>query len=172
MTTELHVNADSLVRVVAILAKENVAFSVIPLNPLNPSFCVRVENIRPSIIDKCKLGADWTDLTFSALTEAGNIRWMEWMGRPNGDAMIGFNALELGGETGEALNEVKKFERHRMGVVGGTPPEDFLPKVASEIADVVICCDKLASSIGFNLARAVRDKFNATSVKNNLQTRL
>ena len=44
--------------------------------------------------------------------------------------------------------------------------------LGGELADVVICVDLLASALGGDLGEAVRRKFNATSEKNGLLTRL
>lgn len=82
---------------------------------------------------------------------------------------LSFRGNELAGETGEACNIIKKLERERMGQVGSRSTADAL---AEEIADVVICADLIAMEAGFDLSEAVRRKFNKTSEKYGLSTRL
>lgn len=80
-----------------------------------------------------------------------------------------FYAVELGGEAGEVLNEVKKLEREALGMVGSRSSK---AKLAEELADVVICADLLAIRYGIDLADAIAEKFNATTDKNGLSTYL
>lgn len=109
------------------------------------------------------------DLTFGALRAANEEREKLWCadGDPVPDLL--FRAVELGGEVGEALNVVKKLERERHGWRGSRASKEDL---ASELADVIICADLLASAAGIDLAAAVAEKFNATSEKVGLPTRL
>ncbi len=80
-----------------------------------------------------------------------------------------FWAVELGGEVGEALNEVKKLRREELGWRGSRTTRE---KLAEEIADVIICVDSLARHYGIDLAAAVTRKFNATSEKQGFPHRL
>ncbi len=73
-----------------------------------------------------------------------------------------FFATELGGEVGEALNEVKKLEREKLGWKGSRTTVENL---ADELADVVICAQNLAICYGIDLQESIIRKFNATSVK-------
>lgn len=73
-----------------------------------------------------------------------------------------FRATELGGEVGEALNEVKKLEREKMGFRGS---RTTVEKLADELADIIICADLVAAEYGIDLEEAVRRKFNETSDK-------
>lgn len=73
-----------------------------------------------------------------------------------------FFATELGGEVGEALNEVKKLEREKLGWKGS---RTTVEKLADELADVVICAQNLAHCYGIDLQDAITRKFNATSEK-------
>jgi NTP pyrophosphatase (non-canonical NTP hydrolase) len=73
-----------------------------------------------------------------------------------------FFAVELGGEVGEALNEVKKLEREKLGWRGSRTTID---KLADELADVIICTQNLANCYGIDLREAVTHKFNVTSDK-------
>lgn len=82
---------------------------------------------------------------------------------------LSFRGNELAGETGEACNVIKKLERERLGIRGSRATIDQL---AEELADVIICADLTAMAVGIDLEKAVRDKFNATSAKIGLQTRL
>jgi NTP pyrophosphatase (non-canonical NTP hydrolase) len=100
------------------------------------------------------------------LRKANKIRQIEWDGDKVG---ILFRAIELAGEVGEAMNIVKKLERERLHIKGSRATIDEL---ADEIADVVICADLLAMQLDIDLAEAVRRKFNATSAKYGLSTRL
>ena len=101
-----------------------------------------------------------TTLLFSDLRAANAARSIAWSG---GQSLgVEFSAIELGGECGELLNEIKKLLRARRGMVGGSTSTDA---IASELADVVICADLLAAELGINLGHAVIEKFNQTSRK-------
>lgn len=80
-----------------------------------------------------------------------------------------FRATELAGEVGEACNVIKKLERERIGLVGSRDTKEHL---AEELADIVICTDLVAMDAGIDLGAAIAAKFNATSEKNGLATRL
>ncbi|MGH6775924.1 MazG-like family protein [Brucella tritici] len=80
-----------------------------------------------------------------------------------------FRATELAGEVGEACNVIKKLERERIGLVGS---RDTKVHLAEELADIVICTDLVAMDAGIDLDAAIAAKFNATSEKNGLATRL
>lgn len=80
-----------------------------------------------------------------------------------------FHAAELGGEVGEALNVVKKLHREAMGWRGSRATKEEL---ALELADVLICLDKLAAYYGVDLAKATVHKFNQTSDKVGLPHKL
>jgi NTP pyrophosphatase (non-canonical NTP hydrolase) len=47
---------------------------------------------------------------------------------------------------------------------------DLLDGLADELADVVICVDRIAAKLNLDLGECVRRKFNATSAKNDLKT--
>jgi len=101
------------------------------------------------------------------LRDANKTRQAEW--DPSDQITLGFRGLELGGEVGEAQNVIKKLERERMGIRGS---RDTLEHLAEELADVVICADLVAMHAGVDLANAVQAKFNATSEKVGLKTRI
>ncbi len=106
-------------------------------------------------------------VNFWTLREANETRQKEW----DKDAAITglYRATELGGEVGEALNVVKKLERERLGIAGSRAT---LAELAAELADVVICADLVAMEYGIRLGEAVQQKFNATSRKVGLKTRI
>lgn len=70
------------------------------------------------------------------------------------------------GELGEAANIAKKLNRVRDGIPGNREtPDELRAQLADEIADTFIYLDLLAQAAGIDLADAVPDKFNRTSVK-------
>ncbi len=71
------------------------------------------------------------------------------------------------GELGEAANVLKKLNRVRDGVtnVGDAPANVLRDQFADEVADTFIYLDLLAQAAGFDLAEAVRAKFDRTSAK-------
>jgi len=103
----------------------------------------------------------------SSLRAANEARQLEW--DPANQITLSYRGCELGGEAGEALNEIKKLERERMGMVGS---RSTIEKLAEELADVVICADLIAMQVGIDLEEAIRDKFNATSEKYGLHVRM
>jgi len=106
-------------------------------------------------------------MDFQTLRQANQQRHEEWA---NGaEVSLAFRGLELAGEAGEVCNELKKLERSRLGMVGG---KDGLADVAEELADVLVCVDLVAMDLGIDLGDAVKAKFNKTSEKNGLTTRL
>ncbi len=82
---------------------------------------------------------------------------------------LAYRGNELAGECGEACNVIKKLERARLGVRGSTASRQDL---ADELADVIICVDLIAGDCHIDLEEAVRAKFNATSEKYGLETRI
>lgn len=106
-------------------------------------------------------------MDFIELRKANLKRHKEWA---DGVVLpLSFRGLELAGEAGETCNKLKKMERNRLGIVGGDYDIDG---VAEELADVLICADLIAMDLGIDLAIAVRAKFNKTSEKNGLVTRI
>jgi NTP pyrophosphatase (non-canonical NTP hydrolase) len=88
---------------------------------------------------------------------------------PEGKCTVLYRATELGGETGEALNIVKKMERSRLGIPGANAT---LAQLADELADVVIAADLLAMVAGIDLEAATREKFNRDSDRWGLKTKI
>jgi NTP pyrophosphatase (non-canonical NTP hydrolase) len=98
---------------------------------------------------------------------ANQKRQLEWDG--DNQLSLTYQGNELAGECGEACNVIKKLERERLGLRGSRAT---LQDLADELADVVIVADLIAARMGINLAQAVIDKFNATSAKYGLETRM
>jgi len=63
------------------------------------------------------------------------------------------------GELGEYANVRKKFER------GDIDREAFMQAAADELADTVTYIDLLAMQLGISLNKAIRSKFNRTSLR-------
>lgn len=101
------------------------------------------------------------------LRVANEKRHIEWA--KGASIPLSFRGLELAGEAGEVCNELKKIERTRLGMVGGRSGTDALKE---ELADVLVCVDLIAMDLGIDLSDALRDKFNKTSEKYGLVTRL
>ena len=123
-------------------------------------------------------------LNFQDFRAANALRQSEW--DPSNVIDISYRGNELAGEAGEALeralevillgiatgkmsNTVKKLARERLGIRGSRAT---LADLADELADVVICVDLLAMANDIDLGEAVRKKFNETSEKYALKTRL
>ena len=104
---------------------------------------------------------------FNNLRKANEARQLEW--DPNDCVTLAYRGNELAGEVGEACNVIKKLERERMGIRGSRAS---IPMLAEELADAVICLDLIAMKCGIDLGAATRAKFNATSTKYGLKTRL
>jgi len=107
-------------------------------------------------------------MTVHADLRAANLaRQAEW--DTDGQITLSYRGNELAGEVGEACNIIKKLERERMGIAGSRAT---LADLAEELADVIICADLIAMQLGIDLNRAVAEKFNKTSEKVGLTTRL
>jgi NTP pyrophosphatase (non-canonical NTP hydrolase) len=101
------------------------------------------------------------------LREANIVRQREWDANEEFDLV--FRAVEMAGEMGEACNVIKKLERERLGKRGSRAT---IAQLAEELADVIICVDLVAMDAGIDLVSAVRAKFNASSEKLGLATKL
>ena len=121
---------------------------------------------------------------YRTLRAANAARQLEW----DADNQItsSYRANELAGEMGEALeraldlivlaaavgklsNTIKKLERERLGIRGS---RSTVEQLAEELADVVICTDLVAMDYNIDLDESTRKKFNETSEKQNLKTRM
>ena len=105
------------------------------------------------------------------LRQANLVRQGEWDSNNEIDGPLGllFRSNELGGEVGEVQNEVKKLVREQLGIKGG---KQNVEDLKDEIGDVLISLDLLAMDYGISLADAARTKFNKTSEKHDLTTRI
>ncbi len=106
-------------------------------------------------------------VTFNVLREANRNRQQEWPGNDKAD--VAFRALEVAGEAGELSEAVKKLLRAERGIKGSTATVD---DVASEMGDLLVSLDLLADALGIDLGRAVEKKFNRTSEKYGMRTRI
>ena len=104
---------------------------------------------------------------YTKLRDANRTRQAEW--DQDNQITLTYRGNELAGEVGEACNVLKKLERERLGIRGSRATVDQL---ADELADVVICADLIAMDLGIDLDAAVARKFNTTSEKVGLKTRL
>lgn len=107
------------------------------------------------------------DLSFKTLREANDSRQAEWPG--NDQADVPFRTIEAAGKFGEACEAVKKFLRAERGIMGSTAS---IEDVGDEMADAIIALDLLASQLGIDLGQAVGRKFNRTSEKYSLSSRI
>lgn len=108
-----------------------------------------------------------TTVICGTLREANATRQAEW--DKDDRITLSYRGNEMAGEVGEACNIIKKLDRERMGIRGSRAT---VAQLAEELADVVICADLIAMHEGIDLDAAVAAKFNATSEKVGLQTRL
>lgn len=124
-------------------------------------------------------------ITISQLQSAHVERQEEWC--PDQKPDLSFRGNEMGGECGEAVEEmllragqlaaasgkaqnvIKKLERERHGWAGS---RDTLDHLGEELADVVHTAILCAITAGIDLEPYVVSKFNATSDKVGLRTRL
>jgi len=104
---------------------------------------------------------------YITLRAANVARQLEW--DTDGRLDAAYRGNELAGEVGEACNVIKKLERERHGIRGSRATVSDL---ADELADVIICVDLIAMQYGIDLDAAVARKFNVTSEKVGLDTRL
>ncbi|WP_457663653.1 MazG-like family protein [Sinorhizobium medicae] len=106
-------------------------------------------------------------ITLSDLQAAHVERQEEWC--PDQKPDLSFRGNEMAGEVGEACNVIKKLERERHGWRGSRATKEQL---AEELADVIHTAVLCAITAGIDLEPAVIDKFNSTSEKNGLASRI
>jgi NTP pyrophosphatase (non-canonical NTP hydrolase) len=104
---------------------------------------------------------------FKALRIANIAREKEW--DPLKRITLLYRGNELAGEVGEACNVIKKLERERIEIRG---TRINLIDLADELADIIICADLVAMQEGIDMEEAVINKFNKTSEKYNIKTRM
>ena len=101
------------------------------------------------------------------LRKYNSIRQKEWNG--NKSVPLSFRGNELAGEVGEACNIIKKIDREAMGFVGSRATA---AELADELADIIICVDLIAIEMDIDLSTKIPEKFNHTSRKYKLDTRI
>jgi NTP pyrophosphatase (non-canonical NTP hydrolase) len=106
-------------------------------------------------------------MSLEFLREANRVRQSEWPGSEAAD--VPFRAIELAGETGELMEAVKKWLRSQRSIAGTVAD---LSDVEDEMGDVLISLDLLAADLGIDLTAAWKQKFNKTSRKYNLESRV
>jgi len=109
-------------------------------------------------------GLDNTE--YNSLRKANKARQKEWKMEY---VPLSFRGNELAGEVGEACNIIKKLEREKMKCAGDASTKQEL---AEELADVIIATDLIAMQMDISLRDAVKNKFNKTSDKYGLKTKL
>lgn len=107
---------------------------------------------------------------FLASLRAANIeRNKEWRPSSGDPLSSSFRIAEIVAELGELASEVKRLQRHQLGMSGGSLLTGNLPK---EVADVLISLDALAMDFHIDLESVTIQKFNETSLKYGLKTML
>lgn len=104
---------------------------------------------------------------YTSLRAANVMRQKEW--DPTNSITPEFRGNELAGEVGELCNLIKKIARERLGLRGTRATKEELE---DEIGDVRICLSLLAIDLGIDDELAARKKFNKTSEKYGLATRI
>lgn len=101
------------------------------------------------------------------LTNLTGERSKDWFKVPQheslNDAHLLYLSNELGGESGELQNKVKKLVRENWGMQGS---RTTLEEVKAEMADVIICVANIAAALQIDLQEEVVKKFNKTSEDN------
>lgn len=120
--------------------------------PLEPCFSLDYDNLTP--------------LSIYRLHALNAMRQEEW--DEGGELSLLFHSNALAGETGEFANIVKKLERTRLGLKGGTSD---LNALAREAADILTYLELACATVGIDLAAAWIVKFNEVSEKHGLKTR-
>jgi hypothetical protein len=104
---------------------------------------------------------------FATLRAANAKRQKEW--DTGGQMTLSYSGNELAGEIGELCNVLKKIERERFGMPGSRAT---VGQAAEELADGIICLDLIGVALGIDVWAAVVGKFNKTSEKYGLTTRI
>lgn len=106
-------------------------------------------------------------ISLDDLRLANRLRQTEW--DVANKITVEYSAIEFVGEVGELLNAIKKMIREKLELRGS---RSNIGEVEDEMADVLITLDLLAMRMGVDLTEALRCKFNATSYKLGLRTKL
>lgn len=78
-------------------------------------------------------------------------------------------AFDLMVETGAACNNIKKLEREQLGMVGSLTGPTALQK---NLQNIVTCLNSMCFEMGWDLGSIISEKFNKTSLRYGLQTKL
>ncbi len=105
---------------------------------------------------------------FTALRDANLERQKEY-GESAPHMSLSYWGNAIAGEVGEVCNVLKKLEREAMGLKGS---RDTVEHLAEELADVRIYMDLLEAKMGIDIDAAIVRKFNATSEKLGMRTRM
>lgn len=122
-------------------------------------------------------------ISLGALRLANELRHAEWHAGATREWVAPDWGNELAGEVGELCNVVKKFQRVLDGIKSGKDTLSSLrEKIGEEAADVIICVSLLLNHVNRTLAEhnleelvlehEIVYKFNATSEKHGLETKL
>jgi NTP pyrophosphatase (non-canonical NTP hydrolase) len=113
---------------------------------------------------------------FENLKDKNKDRQLEWPGSEKTNML--FHAVELGEETGEVLGAIKKLYRSLNAIKGnGYNTEKYIENLKEEIGDVVIVLSLLTiavekEGIDISIEKSVTDKFNQTSEKHGMKTKM
>ncbi len=107
-------------------------------------------------------------MTFEQFSEANRARCESPQGFHH--PLTGWSTSDwmtaLVGEVGEAANVVKKLNRVRDGVPGNKlTPDELRGQLRRELGDVFVYLDLMAQSLGFSIADAAAEVFNAKSAE-------
>lgn len=112
-------------------------------------------------------GSTEADLAFRALEVSGEGG--EMLAETHRLLQTSLRALALSSKLGAVIEQTKKVLREERGIAGTTADRDAL---GDEIADTIIALDLLAIELGISLSEVIPRKFNRTSQKYGLKTRL
>jgi NTP pyrophosphatase (non-canonical NTP hydrolase) len=113
---------------------------------------------------------------FENLKDKNKERQLEWPGSEKTNML--FHAVELGEETGEVLGAIKKLYRSLNAIKGnGYNTEKYIENLKEEIGDVVIVLSLLTiavekEGIDISIEESVTNKFNQTSEKHGMKTKM
>lgn len=112
-----------------------------------------------------------SELTFTEFRNYNETRDAEFKCRIDGEQEwnIVDRSNELAGEVGELCNMAKKIRRQKLGMFDTDVTKE---DIAKEIADVQICLDLMAMDLDIDLGKAVTEKFNESSDKFGLMTKI
>jgi NTP pyrophosphatase (non-canonical NTP hydrolase) len=113
------------------------------------------------------------DLTLAEISAINAQRCEKWHGEADPWTSADWGNA-VAGEVGEMCNVIKKLRRIETGVIGvkDPPKGELLNMLADEVADVYLYLDLLATHHNINLAEAIKQKFNAVSVREGFGERL